>query len=351
MKHWDGWEEIREVLPSFDGVYLDTMSKFSYEVLELPPYYDSKVCLTAVFLYSVDGKMYDLMLRFIGISSLKMDMDVGFGDIQISPEQIEDIQFYVKDYEHGSVSFYCEAISYLGVEENTEESLKLALQKWRKLERMVEPDWQEVTETLDILVDFVDRPVVTEILLRSVVHENKGIRDSGYEYLWYLDDSRAFELACTGLKSEDALRRINCLEYLAKWGEAEIVPQLLDRVENDDDELVRCYAAEAVGHNAEAEAIPVLQRLLLQEQDDVAKIGMLYGLALLGYRELDSFFENLQNDYYIVRIRAALYLTEIARDDATVLPSIVAKLKLCRELEETVAVREALDYALDELAN
>lgn len=351
MKHWHGWEEMQKELRGFDGVYLDTMSKFSYEVLELPPYYDFKTCLTAVFLYSVDGKMYDLTLRFIGINSLKMDTDVGISDIQISPEQIEDIQFYVKDYEQGSVSFYCEAISYLGVEENTEENLKLALQKWRKLEKMVEPDRQEAVETLDMLVDFVDRPVVAEILLRSVVHENKDIRDIAYEYLWYLDDSRAFELACAGLKSEDVLRRINCLEYLAKWGHAGIVPQLLDRVENDDDELVRCYAAEAVGHNAETEAIPVLQRLLLQEQDDVAKIGMLYGLALLGYRDLDSFFENLQNDYYIVRIRATLYLTEIARDDATVLPSIVAKIKLCRELEETVAVKEALDYALGELAN
>ncbi|MBC1936835.1 HEAT repeat domain-containing protein [Listeria grandensis] len=351
MKHWRHWEEMQEAMPGFDGTYLEEMSTFSYEVLELPPYYDKKPCLTSVFLQLMDGKMYDVSLRFIGVSSLKLDMhgDWLVGDIKISREPIEEIQFYVNDYEHGTMSFYCEEVEFLGVQESVEENLKRALTDFRILAGMVEPDCEEIVEALEVLKEFGERPVVAELLLQHVTHENQDIRDAVYEYLWYVDDPRTIGIACEGLQSEDALQRIKCLEILGKWGDGEVVPQLLAVLEKDGDALVRCYAAEAIGATANEATVSILQRLLLEEQDDVAKMGIVYGLERLGHRDLDLLFENLANDYYIVRIRIVLYLTEIALEDPRVLAAIVRVLKEYRDEEKTVAAREAFDRALEEL--
>lgn len=352
MKHWYGWDKMNSEVEDFELWRLNTMKKFTHEILELPPYFEPKSCLTTQFLYwTKERKAYDLEIRFIGVSSMKLDMfgDWYVGNIQIQPNPVEDIQFYVDDYEDSSISFFCEAIEYLGVKENTEEIFRRALQEWNVLAGMLEPAHAELDETLEILVDFVDRPAVSNILLQGVTHENPDIRDSSYEYLWYLDDPRAFDIACAGLKNEDVLRRINCLEYLGRWGDETIIPQVLERLENDEDPLVRCYAAEVIGYNADENMIPILQRLLREEQDDVARIGMLYALDLSGHRELEQIFDSLKNDYYIVRIRAVLYLTGIALNDAAVFDSIVVILQKYRELEETVAAREAFDCALEKL--
>ncbi|EUJ32674.1 HEAT repeat domain-containing protein [Listeria cornellensis] len=352
MKHWYGWEKMNSEVENFKLWRLNTIKKFTHELLELPPYFEQKPCLTTQFLYwTKERKAYDLEIRFIGVSSMKLDMfGEGYaGDIRIQPESIEDIQFYVEDYEDGSISFYCEAIEYLGMQENIEENFKHVLREWNRLAGMLEPAHAELDETLEILVDFIDRPVVANILLEGVTHENSDIRDSAYEYLWYLDDPRAFDIACAGLKNEDVLRRINCLEYLGRWGNTTIIPQILDMLENDEDPLVRCYAAEVIGYNEDEKMIPILQRLLQAEQDDVARIGILYALELSGHPELERIFDSLKNEYYIVRIRAVLYLTGIAWNNPAVFDSIVTILQEYRELEETVAAREAFDHALEEL--
>ncbi|KGL39176.1 HEAT repeat domain-containing protein [Listeria sp. SHR_NRA_18] len=352
MKHWYGWDEMNNEIEDFELWRLKTMKKFMYEVLELPPYYEQKPCLTTQFLYwTKERKAYDVEIRFIGVSSMKMDMfgDWHVEDIQIQPDPIEDIQFYVDDYEDHSISFYCEAIEYLGVKENTEEKWKRALREWNLLTGMLEPAHAKLDETLEILVDFIDRPAVANILLQGVTHENPDVKDSAYEYLWHLDDPRAFDIACAGLKKGDTLRRINCLEYLGRWGDATIIPQMLDVLESDEDPLVRCYAAEVIGYQEDEKMIPILQGLLQVEQEDVARIGILYALALSGTQVLEQIFDSLKNEDYIVRIRAALYLTGIAWNNPAVFDSIVAILQEYRELEETVAAREAFNRALEEL--
>lgn len=352
MKHWYGWDEMNSEIEDFELWRLKTMKKFTHEILELPPYFEQKPCLTTQFLYwTKERKAYDVEIRFIGVSSMKLDMfgDWHVEDIQIQPESFEDIQFYVDDYEDHSISFYCEAIEYLGMKENTEEKWRRALREWDVLTGMLEPAHAKLDETLEILVDFIDRPAVANILLQGVTHENPDVKDSAYEYLWYLDDPRAFDIACTGLKKEDTLRRINCLEYLGRWGDATIIPQMLDVLENDEDPLVRCYAAEVIGYQEDEKMIPILQGLLQAEQEDVARIGILYALALSGHPALEQIFDSLKNEDYIVRIRAVLYLTGIAWHDPAVFDSIVSILQEYRELEETVAAREAFDCALEEL--
>ncbi|MBC1500741.1 HEAT repeat domain-containing protein [Listeria weihenstephanensis] len=352
MKHWDGWEKMCSEVPEFKLCHLNTMQKFTHEVLELPPYYEQKPCLTTQFLYwSKDKRAYDLDIRFIGVSSLKLEMygDWQLHDIQIRAEAIEEIQFYVDDYEDKSISFYCERIEYLGVKENVEENLQRALKKWRTLIGMGAPKHTDLERVLEVLKDFTDRPVVAKLLLDATKHENIDVQDAAYEYLWYLGDPWVIKLACDGLKNDDVLRRITCIEILGRWGEDNVLPLLFDVVKKDVDSLVRCYAGEAIGAIGEDSDILALQQLFDTEEDDVAKIGILYGLELLGYRDFEGMCENLANDNYIVRIRAVLYLSNMALQDLLILEQTVEILKKHRDLEETVAGREAFDRALQEL--
>ncbi|MBC1887825.1 hypothetical protein HCA63_05590 [Listeria booriae] len=184
MKHWRDWERMQEELPGMQVRHFDTMLHFSHDYLELPPYYERKACLTSVFLEEIDGKAYDVTLRFIGVCSLKLDMHFEYlGDIEISPEEIEDIHFYVHDYEHSEISFYCEEIAYIEAKENVEENLQLALSRWKQLVQMERPDEDALGKAFKDLAFFVDRPMVADLLSRSVTHENAMIRRLGYQYM------------------------------------------------------------------------------------------------------------------------------------------------------------------------
>lgn len=184
MKHWHDWERMQEELPGMQVQYFDTMLRFSHGYLELPPYYERKACLTAVFLEELDGKAYDVTLRFIGVRSLKLDMYFEYlRDIEISSEEIEDIHFYVHDYEHGGISFYCEEIAYIGAQENVEENLQLALSRWKQLVQMEWPNEDALGKAFKDLAVFADRPMVADLLRKSVTHENVMVRRLGYQYL------------------------------------------------------------------------------------------------------------------------------------------------------------------------
>ncbi|MBC2159203.1 hypothetical protein HCB21_05415 [Listeria booriae] len=184
MKHWRDWERMQEELPGMQVRYFGTMLRFSHDYLELPPYYKRKACLTSVFLEEIDGKAYDVTLRFVGVCSLKLDMHFEYlGDIEISPEEIEDIHFYVHDYEHGGISFYCEEIAYIGAQENVEENLQLALSRWKQLVQMERTDEDALGKAFKDLAVFANRPMVADLLRKSVTHENAMIRRLGYQYM------------------------------------------------------------------------------------------------------------------------------------------------------------------------
>ncbi|MBC1372776.1 hypothetical protein HB847_10405 [Listeria booriae] len=184
MKHWHDWERMQEELPGMQVQHFDTMLHFSHGYLELPPYYERKACLTAVFLEELDGKAYDVTLRFIGVRSLKLDMYFEYlRDIEISPEEIEDIHFYVHDYEHDGISFYCEEIAYIGAQENVEENLQLALSCWTQLVQMEGPGEDALGKAFEDLAVFANQPMVADLLRKSVTHENAMIRRLGNQYL------------------------------------------------------------------------------------------------------------------------------------------------------------------------
>lgn len=135
-------------------------------------------------MFDFGGKAYDVTLRFIGVCSLKLDMHFEYlGDIEISPEQIEDIHFYVHDYEHGGISFYCEAIAYIGAKENVEENLQLALSRWKQLMQMERTDEDALGKAFKDLAVFANRPMVADLLRKSVTHGNAMIRRLGYQYM------------------------------------------------------------------------------------------------------------------------------------------------------------------------
>ena len=87
------------------------------------------------------------------------------------------------------------------------------------------------------------------------------------------------------LRDQSPLVRIQALESLGLLQDLEVIPQIVERL-SDDDPLVRAYAARAVADLGGASYASAIEDALRTETNEHARAGLTEALFLLGKSEL-----------------------------------------------------------------
>lgn len=147
------------------------------------------------------------------------------------------------------------------------------------------------------------------------------------------------------LSDRDELVRIQAIESISVRKEARAIRQLRKSL-TDPSDLVRSYAAAAIGALGVQADRTLLRKVLAQEKSDAARLGLLEGLWLANDRTaINDAFRLLDSDDHRVRCAAAeamarTFTTAETRD------RIRTALRARLTIETTVSAREALKRTL-----
>ncbi len=159
---------------------------------------------------------------------------------------------------------------------------------------------------LDI-VKAEDLREMNEKVLILLSDKSHTVRYSAVECLGSLHEGEAVGASWLYPLLQDPfhLVRIETLESLAQIGDKKALPLIAERLQ-DDDALVRAYAARSIAELDGLEFRTVIERALKVEQDDNARVGFVDALFTLGDAErLPVLLEFLSSADYHVRCAAA----------------------------------------------
>lgn len=175
----------------------------------------------------------------------------------------------------------------------------------------------------------------------------KHLRDSSYdvryaaaEALGVIGTSSSVDALIEALEDPGELVRLVAAESLGRLGRKKAVPALR-RLLRDRSELVRGYAAEAIAELGAKNAVGDIERALVGEHRDAAKLRYHVALFRLGLRDhLPDIVALLRARSYRVRCAAVNSLVELVR----YLPKeeIMQALQQRLVVEKTTAVQSAI---------
>ena len=152
-----------------------------------------------------------------------------------------------------------------------------------------------------------DLQEMNEQVLNLLSDRSRTVRYSAVECLGSLHEGEAVTASWLYPLLQDPfhLVRIETLESLARIGDKKALPRIAERLQ-DDDALVRAYAARSIAELDGGKFRTAIERALKAEQDDNAKVGFADALFALGDAEqLPVLLEFLSSADYHVRCAAA----------------------------------------------
>ncbi|MBC1418908.1 HEAT repeat domain-containing protein [Listeria fleischmannii] len=148
-------------------------------------------------------------------------------------------------------------------------------------------------------------------LLQFTDSRNSEVKLYAYEELIRFSDERVLEAAGRGLNESDELVRISAIEIIQEQNDLRQLAKIMELLKNDENELVRCFAGEAIGVLSE-NLIEFLEERIPFEVDSLALVGVYSLLYKLGRKEyLIPLLTLLKDDYHIIVIRTIIALKEI----------------------------------------
>ena len=136
---------------------------------------------------------------------------------------------------------------------------------------------EEVAESLGT----INKKASVLLLEQLLSDSNYNVRCEAICSLKEISPIQSVHKVAQCLEDEDELVRINAAEYLGNSGSKSMTKLLLEKL-NDTSELVRSYAATALGQIGQKETIPKIRKRLSKEKSELAKVGLLEALYLLG---------------------------------------------------------------------
>jgi HEAT repeat protein len=191
-------------------------------------------------------------------------------------------------------------------------------------------------------------PEAIAAIVEALDDEDSDVQMRAAENLGNLGAEEAVEPLIRLLKqTSDALLRVFIVEGMGDIGDHRFTTYLLESL-TDDDELVRSYAASALGDIGTEEIIPLLKVELAAEESSRAQLGFHCGLVNLGCQEhFQAIVELLVDEDYRVRCASANTLGWIASDENR--RYVIQVLSQAFEWEPTIAARSSIKSSLVEL--
>ncbi len=160
------------------------------------------------------------------------------------------------------------------------------------------------------------------------------------------------ELLSRGVHDGDEIVRTTALEVLGDCRFGWLTTECTTRLEKDRSSLVRSTAAVALGDAyGEYRIDPrgTLASSLKREKDEEVRASVYYALAKLGLdRYFHLFLKGLRHPFYRIRTASANLLPGLVDRSRRV--TAVRALRHALKTEQTVAAREAIENALQELS-
>lgn len=146
------------------------------------------------------------------------------------------------------------------------------------------------------------------------------------------------------LRDKDELVRCAATEYVAEFGGLEGQKHLHRRL-NDPNEVVRSLTGALLGRIGARKSVRHLERRLSIEKRNLAKVGLLEGLFMLGQSSrLEEMLHLLRTRSYRVRCSVANGLPALANRENK--KQILAALVRAAKVEKTVAANSSIKGAL-----
>lgn len=208
------------------------------------------------------------------------------------------------------------------------------MDKLEEIEAILSQDEYECERLLDLSLDRD-----AEIRLRSL------------EALYpFSDTQEVVERVKHAISDPDELVRAAALELLGDWVETSSVQTIITCL-NDEEWLVRAYAAIALGMIGDPKAIAALEKQVncTNEDEELSRYYMaLWCLGKTQYKM--KFLKYLAHPYYRVRCAVANLLLE-CQHQIEIDDEIIKHLKEALEKEPTTAARSSLQEVLQELSD
>ena len=184
----------------------------------------------------------------------------------------------------------------------------------------------------------------------------RGLTDRSWEVRVAAAEQLELELAGKGqappalrqcLKDPSNLVRLQAAEALGMIGDKKALPGLRATLK-DKDPSVRSYVAEALGRLGGANERRLLTNTLRSERSENARLGLFYGLYLLGNGHvLSDLLSFLDSESYLVRSSAAAALRDVKGNRAATRKTIPKLREVLKR--ETTAAREQMESTLRHL--
>ena len=140
--------------------------------------------------------------------------------------------------------------------------------------------------------------------------------------------------------------RIEAIEYLEAWNDKDSIPMLLQCL-RDEDDVVRRYAACALGNLGAREILPLAENAFAWEGcTDNDRLGYNYALLRLGEEgRFLPFLKGFFSEEYEIRCATANMVTEFLDEEGA--PFILALLEVLRKQEDSRAVRSTYEETIN----
>jgi hypothetical protein len=150
-------------------------------------------------------------------------------------------------------------------------------------------------------------PNAPQIATNFLSDKSAFVRSAALKVLQAHGDDTCAESVLPLLHDTDEIVRVNAVEALERMDYFEALPEMKHLAVNDPEEIVRAYAAWAVGRLGDEEERPFLEAGLAAEASLVAKAGFLYSLSvvsqdILSLRKMVSLlpFANANERHFIL---------------------------------------------------
>jgi len=185
------------------------------------------------------------------------------------------------------------------------------------------------------------------IIVKGLNDPNSEVRMRAAEALGILSSNGTIPKSLIGLLSDkDVLVRVAAAESLGLVGNPRAVPALRHSL-HDKSSLVRRYVAGAIGKIGDKQDVDLLKTTLNREQDDIARIGILEALYVLGEQKILPALLTMLTEPkdYRARCAAANALAQLSLNGSDK-QTAVKSLRRALRSERTVATRSSIKTSL-----